>query len=490
MPTQASIEIQDLTYTEKQLGLGVTVTYKNGGTAGSELVEVDDVGKHLITVTIESGTSTATQIKAAVDAHKRAAELVTVSITGTGSNAQVTCVEATLASGSEAIKASKQLNGLYVEALAAGTAGNSIRVKFVNGTADVTVATNDITVTFPNGTDALTVAALINADVEANLLVKATGSSANTLRADMAADFVALAGGAAAVAASVTEQDLKFAWNTADTGGNGQTVTFTTGATAASEVVSVDASRNLTVQIENGVSTATQIKTAIDAEADAVPAAATADITVVDYTQLTGAVLTVNGTDLTEGVDWTAATDNNTTAASLELAVEAVTGINSSATDNVITAVAATAGAAGNAITLASSDETNLTISGSTFAGGHDGFVITIPGTGSNAQVTVNAAATAGAVGDGAYGAYYKDQSITPITDAFVAFTWNFPAKKITLTNTETTGTDTLVVSFDGTNNHAVLTFGQSLVLENTNYYGFRLKYLNAAPNYTLTVNG
>jgi len=103
-----------------------------------------------------------------------------------------------------------------------------------------------------------------------------------------------------------------------------------------------------------------------------IEASATATITVVDFAELTGAVLTVNGTALTEGVEWTAAVDNDTTAASLETAVEAVTGISSVAAANVITATVVTPGTAGNAFTLATSDAVNLTISGSNFAGGRD----------------------------------------------------------------------------------------------------------------------
>ncbi len=105
--------------------------------------------------------------------------------------------------------------------------------------------------------------------------------------------------------------------------------------------------------------------------------AASATITVVDYTDLAGAVLTVNGTALTEGADWTAAVDNDTTAASLELAVEAVTGVSSSAAANVITAVWTTAGTVGNTKTLATSDAVSLTISGAFFAGGEDNSYIT-----------------------------------------------------------------------------------------------------------------
>lgn len=121
-------------------------------------------------------------------------------------------------------------------------------------------------------------------------------------------------------------------------------------------------------------------------------ASATATIEVVDYSALTGAILTVNGTALTEGVEWTAAVNNDTTAASLELAVEAVTGISSAAVGAVITATVTTAGAAGNAFTLASSDEVNLVISGAVFTGGRDFGTVTV-----NGQVLTAVAAGAGA---------------------------------------------------------------------------------------------
>ena len=64
--TLASVAIQDLTYTEVQAGQLVDITYKNDGTAGAETVDVNPT-THNITVHI-GATSTATQIKAAIDA--------------------------------------------------------------------------------------------------------------------------------------------------------------------------------------------------------------------------------------------------------------------------------------------------------------------------------------------------------------------------------------------------------------------------------------
>lgn len=95
----ASAAKQDLTYTADGLGTGgnaITVTYTAGGTAGSELVSV--VGS-AISVQIASGVSTATQVKAAVDAFPAAAALVNITISGTGSNAQVAQSATSLAGG-------------------------------------------------------------------------------------------------------------------------------------------------------------------------------------------------------------------------------------------------------------------------------------------------------------------------------------------------------------------------------------------------------
>ncbi len=108
---------------------------------------------------------------------------------------------------------------------------------------------------------------------------------------------------------------------------------------------------------------------------------ATGTVTVVDYTLLTGKTVTVRSTVLTEGVEWVAAIDNDTTAASLELAIEAVTGIDSSATNAVITVTASVGGAAGNAYALATNAAVGeLTVSGAFLTGGIDAAVVTVAG--------------------------------------------------------------------------------------------------------------
>ena len=98
---------------------------------------------------------------------------------------------------------------------------------------------------------------------------------------------------------------------------------------------------------------------------------ASATITVVDYTLLAGKTITVQGTVLTEGVEFTAATSNAATATSIATAVSAVSGFVAAAVGATVTAYWTTPGTAGNAKTLATNAAVGeLTISGATFAGG------------------------------------------------------------------------------------------------------------------------
>lgn len=103
----------------------------------------------------------------------------------------------------------------------------------------------------------------------------------------------------------------------------------------------------------------------------------------------------------------------------------------------------------------------------------------------------VTAPATSGAM-TGAiapnYLGFYSDQTITPLTSSFQAFIFASVAKFITLVNMETAGTDTIVYSWDGVNNHGKLTFGASTMLEQTSASVIFLKYENAAPDYKLMV--
>lgn len=85
---QSVLVEQDLTFTFTNVGdnNNYTLEYTSGGTAGSEVVTI--LGQ-AITIQIDSGVSTATQIKAAADGSPMASA-ITTTISGVGSNTQTT----------------------------------------------------------------------------------------------------------------------------------------------------------------------------------------------------------------------------------------------------------------------------------------------------------------------------------------------------------------------------------------------------------------
>ena len=94
---QSSVVFQDLTLTFTNPGdnNSYTLEYTPGGTAGSEVVSI--LGQ-AISVQIDSGVSTATQIKAAIDGSP-ASTAITTTISGVGSNTQVTAGPTNFANG-------------------------------------------------------------------------------------------------------------------------------------------------------------------------------------------------------------------------------------------------------------------------------------------------------------------------------------------------------------------------------------------------------
>jgi hypothetical protein len=98
--TAASLIVQDLTYTAVadlgQDGNSITIAYVAGGTAGSEVVTVTG---NAISVSMETGVSTATQIRTKINASAAAVALISCAVTGTGSTAQVAAAAAPLAGG-------------------------------------------------------------------------------------------------------------------------------------------------------------------------------------------------------------------------------------------------------------------------------------------------------------------------------------------------------------------------------------------------------
>jgi len=104
------------------------------------------------------------------------------------------------------------------------------------------------------------------------------------------------------------------------------------------------------------------------AQRDTIGTPASGTATVVNFAALSGAVLTVGGTPLTEGTDWHATVDNTTTASSLASAINALSAVNATFNLNVVNIVAQVV-VGSNLITLTTSDPTNLPVSGTNLMG-------------------------------------------------------------------------------------------------------------------------
>jgi len=96
--TVSSIVIQDLTFAFilPNDNNAYTIAFTAGGTAGSEVVTI---AGQVITIQIDSGVSTATQVKAACDAAFSFASNISTTISGVGANAQVAVAAANLTGG-------------------------------------------------------------------------------------------------------------------------------------------------------------------------------------------------------------------------------------------------------------------------------------------------------------------------------------------------------------------------------------------------------
>lgn len=106
----AHLTEQDITFNAKTIGVAGTyikISYTGGGSAGFEDVTRTGTGTspdpYIIDVSIESGASTATQVKAALDAHTDFTDLATATISGTAGDAQIAFVATALAGGSAAV---------------------------------------------------------------------------------------------------------------------------------------------------------------------------------------------------------------------------------------------------------------------------------------------------------------------------------------------------------------------------------------------------
>ena len=105
------------------------------------------------------------------------------------------------------------------------------------------------------------------------------------------------------------------------------------------------------------------------------PVAASGTLTIPDYTMISGATIDVNGSDVTEGLDWHATVSNDATAISLSTAINANVdpGVaTSNPSGNVVTVTATVAGSAGNSIQFTTGPGVLISPNTGTLGGGSD----------------------------------------------------------------------------------------------------------------------
>ncbi len=158
-------------------------------------------------------------------------------------------------------------------------------------------------------------------------------------------------------------------------------------------------------------------------------------ITIASNSALSGAVLTINGTTLTEGVDWSKAAVSSNTALSLKGAIDrrfsSIIATSLASGASVIFTTSTAAGLFANAYTMSSSTQAALTVNSATFAGGQDNATIAINGTplirGRDWYVMATASMTAKSISDAI--------NATTALSAIITSTWT-AAGVVTATST------------------------------------------------------
>lgn len=85
---------------------------------------------------------------------------------------------------------------------------------------------------------------------------------------------------------------------------------------------------------------------------------------------------------------------------------------------------------------------------------------------------------------------YCVDDTITPLTSSFVYFPFALRFLTIVVHNDDPSGTNRLVFSWDGINNHGILDPGESITLDKANQAAIFMKYINGAPAYRVIASG
>lgn len=465
--TYPAVTIQQLVFTAKRWGQFPTITYVNGGTAGSEVVTMDS--SFNISIKIQAGTSTNTQIAAALAAAAvpvvgslAPADLASAAPVGGHASDTPTCnTLVPLAGGVAAAKASLTVGRATITAASTGASGNSTTLQLV-GNVPLVIGT------VTDGT---------------HLVI--------TSNAQMI------------VGATIT-QGVHTCTITTVTDATHLIVSDTTGFTAAAAVSSVVAggekvkvtSAAVLVQIQDGVSSWDQIRAAVAASGSA---AALMVITSSGRSIVTSVVLIANtilgsATNLAGGLDAAVATTGAVNALTV---VANATGVAA----NGVTVTLTPGGTAGSeAVTHDASGNFQCQIQSGTSTrtqvaaalNGDATFTATYTAsvtTGSTVMLAVYQNSLTGAVGPDLLG-WYMDNSTTTLTSSFVYFPFGSMAEDFHVKNDEASGSNTVIGSWDGVNNHFIIKATESWDAQKCNRPGIYLKLGTGAPAYRAwTVN-
>jgi hypothetical protein len=155
-----------------------------------------------------------------------------------------------------------------------------------------------------------------------------------------------------------------------------------------------------------------------------------------------------------------------TVDASLNISVTIATGVSTTA--QVIAAIAATSPSVNN---LAAGDLVSM--------------VESTPGV-----VTAGtSSAMTGAVAPNILG-FFLDNSISALTASYVYHPFALRFNTIVVNNDDPSGTNQVIFSWDGINNHGILDPGESVTLDKANQAAIFLKYGNGAPAYRVFASG
>lgn len=465
--TFPTVTIQQNVFTAKRWGQSPTITYKNGGTAGSEVVTMD--ASFNITIQIQAGTSTNAQIAAALAA-------ATVPVAGSLSPSDLavavpvgghttdtpTCnTLVPLAGGVAAAKASLTVGRAFIQAAATGTSGNSTTFQLIANTPLVIGTVTD-------GTHLV---------ITSNALM--------------------------IVGATITQGSHTCTITTV-TDATHLIVSDTTGFTAAAATSSVVAggekckvtSAAVLVQIQDGVSSWDQIRAVVAATgaAAALMVLTSSGRSIVTSTVTISNTVLASATNLAGGLAAAAATTGAVNALTV---VANATGVAA----NGVTVTLTPGGTAGSEVVshdasgnfqcqIQSGTSTRTQVAAAlngdaTFTATYTASVTS----GATVMLAVYQNALTGAVGPDLLG-WYSDNTGTALTSSFVYFPFGSAAEDFHVKNDEASGSNTVIGSWDGVNNHFIVKATESWDAQKCNRPGIYLKYGTAAPAYRAwTVN-